>query len=133
MLFSIESADKFYSDADEALRDAWEKSKKSEWAGVVKSAQLCIELSVKGILKLFDIEYPPSHDVSEKLELIPKKVQGIPDYVMESIARAKISSRIWEPAHSISDYGALGISSGDCLRRQTQRQLPTAQVMHIHA
>ena len=31
---------------------------------------------MKGILKLFDIEYPPSHDVSEKLELIPKESSG---------------------------------------------------------
>jgi HEPN domain-containing protein len=109
--FNVESAGKFYSDANDAILEAREKFKKYDWAIAVKSAQLCIELSVKGMLKLFDIEYPPNHDVSEKLELVLKKVQGIPDHVVEAIARAKMASRIWEPVHSISDYGELGISS----------------------
>jgi HEPN domain-containing protein len=76
-----------------------------------QAAQLCIELSVKGILKLFDIEYPPTHDVSEKLRVVPKKVDGVPDHVMQSIARSIVCSRLWEPAHSLTVYGELGFSA----------------------
>jgi len=62
------------------------------------------------MLKLFDIEYPPEHDVSDKLVVIPKKVKGLPDHLVESIARTRVCSKMWEPAHSLAVYGALDAS-----------------------
>jgi HEPN domain-containing protein len=104
-----ESAERLSIDAYSALHEAWDKSKKLEWSDSVKASQLCIELSVKGMLKLFDVEYPPDHDVSEKLAVIAKKIQGIPDYVLEAIARSRIASNVWEPVHSFSVYGAFDV------------------------
>jgi len=95
MRLNKEAAERLSRDAYGALREAWDKSKTFEWAATVRSAQLCIELSVKGMLKLFDVEYPPDHDVSERLTAIAKKLQGIPDYVVEAIGRARMANKVW--------------------------------------
>lgn len=107
---NLDEADRVYYDAYKALQEAREKSKDLEWAGTVRAAQLCIELSVKGILRLFDIAYPPEHDVSDRLVVIPKKVKGLPDHLVESIARTRVCSKVWEPAHALAVYGGLDTS-----------------------
>ena len=109
MRLNREAAERLSSEADASLREAWDKSKALEWAAAVKAAQLCIELSTKGMLRLFDVEYPPDHDVSERLASIPKKVGEIPDYVLEAIARTRMASKVWEPTHSLAVYGALDV------------------------
>ena len=93
------------------MREARDKSKVSDWPGVVKASQLCIELSVKGTLKLFDVDFPPEHNVSERLASIPKKMEGIPDYILEALARSRIASTVWEPTHSLAVYGALDVAA----------------------
>jgi hypothetical protein len=84
--FNVDDADRLYFDAYKALQEAEAKYKAQEWQNVIGSAQLCIELSVKGILELFDIEYPPDHDVSAKLASVPRKVTGLSEYDVQSIA-----------------------------------------------
>lgn len=112
MRLNREAAERLSSEADASLREAWDKSKAFEWAAAVKAAQLCIELSVKGMLKLFDVEYPPEHDVSERLASIQRKVEGVPDYVLQTIARTRMASKVWESTHSFAVYGALDIEPG---------------------
>lgn len=111
MHLNEETAQRLSQEADTLLREAWDKSKAMDWAVTVKAAQLCIELSVKGMLKLFDVEYPPDHDVSDRLASIPRKVKGIPEYVLDAIARSRVVSRIWESAHSFAVYGALDVGA----------------------
>jgi HEPN domain-containing protein len=94
---NLEAAQRLSQEADASLREARDKSKVSDWPGVVKASQLCIELSVKGTLKLFDVDFPPEHNVSERLASIPKKMEGIPDYILEALARSRIASTVWEP------------------------------------
>lgn len=98
-------------EADTLLREAWDKSKALDWAGAVKAAQLCIELSVKGMLKLFDVRYPPDLDVSDSLDSIPKKVSELPGYILEALARSRRASSVWEPTHSLAVYGALEVGA----------------------
>jgi len=107
---NLTEADTVCCDAYRQLQEAREKAGAWQWADAAKAAQLCVELSVKGMLKLFDIEYPPEHDVSDRLVMIPKKVKGLPDYVVESIARTRICSKVWEPAHALAVYGGIDIS-----------------------
>ena len=109
---NLEAAQRLSQEADSSLRDARDKSKVSDWAGAVKASQLCIELSVKGVLKLFDVDFPPEHDVSERLASIPKKMGGIPDYILDALARSRMASKVWEPTHSLAVYGALDIGAG---------------------
>jgi len=97
-------------DAYKQLQESREKAGAWQWAEAVKAAQLCVELSVKGMLKLFDIEYPPEHDVSDRLVFVPKKVKGLPDYLVESIARTRVCSKTWAPVHALAVYGGLDIS-----------------------
>lgn len=110
MPLDIDGADKLYSDASQALREAQEKFSKFEWQSAMRNAQMCIELSVKGMLRLLDIEYPSNHDVSGKLGLVPKKVDGLSKDDVESIGRVAIASRIWEPVHSLAVYGLFNVS-----------------------
>jgi len=112
MRLNKEAAERLRSEADASLSEARDKSKALDWAGAVKAAQLCIELSTKGMLRLFDVEYQPDHDVSERLAAIPKKMEGIPDYVLEALARSRMASKVWEPTHSLAVYGALDIGPG---------------------
>jgi HEPN domain-containing protein len=111
MRLNQDAAQRLSQEADASLREAWEKSKTLDWAGAVKAAQLCIELSVKGVLKLFDVEYPRDHDVSDRLDSIPKKVKQLPDYILEALARSRMASSVWEPTHSIAVYGALEVGA----------------------
>jgi len=108
---NLEAAQRLSQEADASLREARDKSKTSDWAGAVKASQLCIELSVKGTLKLCDVDFPPEHDVSERLASIPKKMEGIPDYILEALARSRMASKVWEPTHSLAVYGALDVGS----------------------
>lgn len=110
MPLNVEAADVICYDAYKQLQESREKAGAWQWADAVKAAQLCIELSVKGMLKLFDIEYSPEHDVSDRLVAIPKKIKGLPDYLVESIARARVCSKVWEPTHVLAVYGELGTS-----------------------
>ena len=112
----VVNADTLYYEAHRALQDAQEKMKKAEWHTVMRSSQICIELSVKGMLRLFDIEYRPEHDVSEKLGIIHKKVDGLSGYEVESIAGSAISCRIWEPVHSLAVYGIFNVSPSSLFR-----------------
>jgi HEPN domain-containing protein len=113
---NLEAAQRFSQEADASLREAQDKSKVSDWAGAVKACQLCIELSVKGILKLFDVDFPPEHDASDRLASIPKKVEGMPDYILEALARSRMASKVWEPTHSLAVYGALDVGAGKLFR-----------------
>lgn len=110
MPLNVEAADVVCYDAYKQLQESREKAGAWQWAEAVKAAQLCIELSVKGMLKLFDIEYPPEHDVSDRLVVIPKKVKGLPDHLVESIARTRVCSKTWAPVHALAVYSGLGIS-----------------------
>lgn len=131
MHLNQEAAQRLSQEADASLRDARDKTKVSDWAAVVKASQLCIELSVKGMLKLFDVEYPPEHDVSERLASIPKKSEGIPDYVVGAIARSRMASSVWEPTHSLAVYGALDVGA-DKLFKESDAKAATECASDAH-
>ena len=64
------------------------------------------------ILKLFDVDFPPERDASDRLASIPKKVEGMPDYILEALARSRMASKVWEPTHSLVVCGALDVGAG---------------------
>jgi HEPN domain-containing protein len=70
MHLNQDAAQRLSQEADTSLREAWEKSKALDWAGAVKAAQLCIELSVKGMLKLFDVEFPLKAQMEYEVRIV---------------------------------------------------------------
>ncbi len=81
----------YISDARKSLNEALENYRIGAYHRCIRRCQECVELSLKGILRLFSIEYPRKHDVSEALEEI-KSVQAAPSWLKAEIDDFKKAS-----------------------------------------
>jgi len=68
-LNTLAMAEAYVKDARRSLREAQLSREEGAYHRCVRRAQECVELALKGVLRLLGIEYPRSHDVSQALEL----------------------------------------------------------------
>jgi HEPN domain-containing protein len=84
-----------------------------DYSGAVEAAQHCIELSIKAMYLLVNLNPPKtkSHDAGVELEKVVRRfnISEAHSYLMESLARMKWISTMWAWAHSESIYGCLDI------------------------
>lgn len=78
--------------ASNQLRTAESELESHRYSESIQASQVCIELSVKSILSLMDIQYPPKHkwkQDSQEFAQIAKQVQG--RRLLEKLAEQNLS------------------------------------------
>lgn len=98
-------------DAGRRRDTAKERLENNDNAGCIRESQAAVELAVKALLELLDVEYPLEHDMSTE---IPKAIQKLErratDYdaywVRNDLGLATIVSRFLS---SIKDYSVYGL------------------------
>lgn len=95
--------------AESYLRRAWRRMKDAERAleegyipDVVRYCQECLEISVKGVLRLVGIEYPKSHDVSAELQLFSER---FPPWFNIHISKMAEDIRMLADSRGLALYG----------------------------
>ncbi|MEM2987099.1 MAG: HEPN domain-containing protein [Nitrososphaerota archaeon] len=78
----------YIEDAERSYNEAKINFNEKAYHRCIRRAQECVELSLKGVLRLLSIEYPKSHDVSIVLDKI-KKETSIPNWFQEKIEDLK--------------------------------------------
>lgn len=84
-------------------RDAVQAINREEWAYAARLAQECVELYIKGLLALFEIDFPRRHDVSSFLETIKEK---LPEKIQKNLKEITLSISLLHQIRSPSFYGA---------------------------
>lgn len=85
-------ASAYLRQASARLRSAKLALKDRNYPYTVRQAQECVELSLKGILRLYGIEYPREHDVKEILLRVSRR---FPDWFRAQVKSfAEISSKM---------------------------------------
>lgn len=74
----------YIEDAERSYNEAKINFNEKAYHRCIRRAQECVELSLKGVLRLLSIEYPKSHDVSIVLDNIKEKA-SIPKWFQEKI------------------------------------------------
>jgi len=62
----------YIEDAERSYNEAKINFNEKAYHRCIRRAQECVELSLKGVLRLLSIEYPKSHDVSIVLDNIAR-------------------------------------------------------------
>jgi HEPN domain-containing protein len=99
---NIDIANHLLKEAERRLRTARIALGEEAYAYAVRQSQECVELSLKGILRLVMIEYPKKHDVSDVLR---REAQRFPAWfrgVMQEIS--EVSASLSEK-RSLAMYG----------------------------
>lgn len=78
----------YIEDAERSYREAKFNLDEGAFHRCVRRAQECVELSLKGMLRLMGIEYPRSHDVSVALDKAKEEV-NLPDWLKKEIDKLK--------------------------------------------
>ncbi|MGQ9515142.1 MAG: HEPN domain-containing protein [Thermoproteota archaeon] len=81
-------AEAYIQDAERSYREALSSFEERAFHRCIRRAQECVELSLKGMLRLLGIEYPRSHDVSIVLDRMKIGVE-IPNWLREKIEDLK--------------------------------------------
>ena len=85
-------AETYLEQAKARLQTARRAYRKGNYAFTVRQSQECVELSLKGALRLYGIEYPREHDVGKILPLLKNRFP--PRFVADLDELAKISSEL---------------------------------------
>ena len=101
---TYEMAKAYIGDAGISLREAKDSFENGAYHRTVRRAQECVELSLKGVLRLFGIEYPKSHDVSSALDEAEAYV-NIPKWFREKTEELKRASRRLAQERALAFYG----------------------------
>lgn len=64
---NVSMAEAYSKKAEACLGEARSAIKRKDYSGTVRRSQECVELSLKGALRLYGIEYPREHDVKSLL------------------------------------------------------------------
>ncbi len=102
------------TDAERRKDAAKERLEHLDNAGCIRESQAAVELAVKALLELLDIEYPPEHDMSDE---IPKAIQKLeralgPEkasqayWIRNDLSMTTITARFLS---SIKDYAVYGM------------------------
>lgn len=95
---------KYYFSSAEKEYDAMQKEWESgDWNRVIRKAQEVIEMSLKGVLKYMNIEFPKEHDIGEYFEkiLIKRKI----DYDKEIMSKIVLASKELTAKRAPAYYG----------------------------
>lgn len=85
---TLAMAKAYISDARRSFEEAKQNYESQIYHRCVRRCQECVELALKGILRLFSVEYPKKHDVSEALDHI-KHIPAAPDWLKSEVDRFK--------------------------------------------
>lgn len=87
-------AEAYIHDAERSYKEAQLSFEEKAFHRCIRRAQECVELSLKGMLRLLGVEYPKSHDVSIVLDRVKTEVE-IPQWLSEEIEKLKkISTKL---------------------------------------
>lgn len=90
---NFEVGKKLLSEAEEYREELQHAFSKRLWNVVIRRAQEIVELSLKGLLKMMNVEYPKAHDVGEVFQTVCKKKKiAVDDKLLMEIK--EISSRL---------------------------------------
>lgn len=95
-------AENLFREAQRRLKTARTAFKEKAHAYTVRQSQECVELSLKGALRLVMVEYPKKHDVSNVLEL---EAGRFPAWFREAIPRMAKASAALAEKRSLAMYG----------------------------
>lgn len=102
---SHEMAEDYLKRAGRCLDEAEEAFKDGDYPMAIRRSQECIELSIKGVLRVASIEFPREHDVSDVLINIAWREMGSPDWFTGRVeGMAKIMREI-TPKRGPAMYG----------------------------
>ncbi len=102
---SYDMAEDYLKRSERCLREAENALKEDDYPMAIRRSQECIELSVKGILRVVSIEFPKEHDISDVLISPPWEKIGSPKWFVERIEEiAKIMQEI-TPKRGPAMYG----------------------------
>lgn len=108
----------FFDEAKEKLDSAKSLLNLEQYADSLERLQKAIELTNKGILNLFKIEYPRKHEVSEKLFDVCKKLEDLSwssekEEFKKCLAKIAILSKILSEIRSAFDYPQFGVNPSE--------------------
>jgi len=86
------------------LREASLALSELDYATCVRRSQECVEMSLKGILRLLGIEYPSKHDVSEALLTLDRS--PLPEWFKEQLPYLAETSRSLSTLRGPAMYGS---------------------------
>jgi len=94
-----------------SIDDAWSKYQLAEqalksydYANCVFNSQASIELSIKSLLDGLQIKYEMEHDVSDRLDEVPKKIK-LEEYEIPDLSKLKAYSKLWVGVRNLTEYG----------------------------
>ncbi|MFQ5831995.1 MAG: HEPN domain-containing protein [Candidatus Thorarchaeota archaeon] len=99
---NIDMAQGYLKRARSRLVDAPAALKRKDYPEAIRYSQECVEISTKSVLRLFGIEYPGSHEVSD---LILHNREMFPDWFETEIDRVRIISRQLSGVTGLAMYG----------------------------
>jgi len=78
--------------------------KSLDYANCVFNSQASIELSIKSLLDALQIKYEMEHDVSDRLDEVPKKIK-VEQYEIPDLSKLKAYSKLWVGVRNLTEYG----------------------------
>ena len=84
-------------DAWVSLQSARKHLKDFNYAGAVREAQICVELSIKALLENFNIEYKKEHDIGDGVffGVFQKVFPHLKDYEVKQFQECLAKSRVY--------------------------------------
>jgi hypothetical protein len=103
--------------ANDRFRAAEECLNRSDFAGAIREAQTCVELSVKALLEILGIVYKPKHDVSDKIPAIIDKLKHwLGNDEVLAVENCLVPEEVWMKIlvamRSIATYGEQKLNIG---------------------
>ena len=86
------------------LREASLALSEGDYATCLRRSQECVEMSLKGVLRLVGIEYPRAHDVSEVLLTLGRS--ALPGWFKEELPYLAETSRGLAKLRGLAMYGS---------------------------
>lgn len=102
-------------DAFESLQSARNHLKRLNYAGAIREAQICVELSIKALLENFRIEYKKTHDIEDGVfrGVLNKVFPHLEDYEVgqfsKCLAKSRIYMKLLSSIKNFTTYTFLGV------------------------
>ena len=108
---SIEMAESFLKRAWNKLNEAKQHLKSFNYPESISASQECIELSIKAVFMLLQVEYPRRHEFKEEefeevLKKIPEKLRYL------DFPKLYLYSKFWLNFYTVAKYGLEKIGVG---------------------
>jgi len=102
-------------DAFESLQSAENHLRRLNYAGAIREAQICVELSIKALLRDFGIEYKKDHDIGDGVfsGVLDKALPHLKDYEIgqfqKCLAKSRICMKLLSSIKNFTTYTFLGV------------------------